>query len=166
MKTKNIFQIALVAVILSASFNSFGQVTRIDTLPEIVITAKSVVSAKVTDAFKGKFKNAINPRWYSMDKNYLVKFITKDQKNSALYDKKGDLIYHLTYGGEKHLPAQTLSLLRDQYRTLKVVSAIHVDQSQRSIWVVNMEVGKDLVLARVEDDQVEEVERQTNATVK
>lgn len=165
MKLKIIFQISIAAVILSAAINSYGQVTRIDTLPEIVITAKSVVSVKVTDAFKGRFKNAIDPRWFRMDKNYLVKFISKDQKNSALFNKKGDLIYHLTYGGEKQLPASALGSLRDQYRTCKVISAIHVDQDQRSIWVVNMEVGKDLVLARVEDNQVEEVERQTNASV-
>ncbi len=163
MKTKTFLKTGLIVVfVLSVQF-AFAQIIE---LPTVVITAKSVVNAKVTDAFKGKFQNAVNPRWYKADKNYLVKFIMDDQKNSALYDKNASLIYHLSYGAANNLPKDYLDMVNTAYPGCTVVTAIHVEQNQRSIWFVNVEFKKDYVLTKIENDELGEVSRVSNSGAK
>jgi len=142
---------------------SFAQeVAKVDTLPVIVITAKSVVSQKVSDAFKKDFKGAVNPRWYRLDENYLVKFMTREQKNHVLYHKTGSIYYHIAYGTEASLPQEVKDKIKAQYRDGKITTAIHINQDQRSIWLVNIERGKLLILVREEDGDFREVERLKN----
>ncbi|MBS1528757.1 MAG: hypothetical protein JSU01_00495 [Bacteroidetes bacterium] len=139
---------------------SFAQeVTKVDTLPMVVITAKSYVNKKVTDAFHEKFQNVVSHQWYRIDKNYLVKFISNDQKNQALYHKNGYLYYHIAYGTEKNLPAEIVEKINHEYKGGKILTAIQVNQDNRSIWLVNVEYGKLLVLVREENGEVREVER-------
>ncbi|HVW15510.1 MAG TPA: hypothetical protein VHB54_16880 [Mucilaginibacter sp.] len=139
---------------------SFAQeVTKVDTLPMVVITAKSYVNQKVTDAFHEKFKDVVSHTWYQIDKNYLVKFISNDQKNHALYDKNGYLYYHLAYGTEKHLPAEITEKIHNKYEGGNITTTIQVNQDNRSIWLVNVEYGKLLVLVREENGDIREVER-------
>jgi hypothetical protein len=75
MKTQIVFKVA-VALLLSLSVgSSFGQlITRADTLPTVYIYGNSFVNRKVQHAFTKRFKDAVNPRWYAMDQNFLVKF--------------------------------------------------------------------------------------------
>ncbi len=137
---------------------------RTDTLPTLVITRTTVVSQKIADSFNRTFKNAVNPQWYQLNKNYLVKFIMEDQRNNALFDKSGYLIYHISYGTEKNLPFDVRDQVQNQYPKGKILTAIHVDQDNRSVWIVNVESGKYLYLTRVEDGQLDEVERMRNAS--
>jgi hypothetical protein len=160
MKIKAVFKITTTIVVFLFVQNSFAQVTKVDTLNEVVIHSTSMVSKEVAKAFSKNFKNAVSPRWYKMDQNYLVKFITKDQKNHALYNKKGSLIYHISYLlGSFGLPKDVRGLINGKYPNCKVLTAIHIDQDNRSIWVVNLKAYDELVLARVEEEQVEEIER-------
>lgn len=163
MKTKTFLKAGLIAAFVLCVQVSFAQIIE---LPTVVITAKSLVSAKVTDAFKGTFQNAVNPRWYKADKNYLVKFIMEDQKNSALYKKEGTLIYHLSYGVSKDLPKDYLDMVNTEYPGCTVVTAVHVEQNKRSIWFVNVEYKKDYILTKIEDNQLGEVSRTKNASAK
>lgn len=166
MKTPLIIRLAVALWILFTVPSVFAQeVTKRDTLPPVVITSTSLVAKAVTDAFKTRFKDAVGPKWYQMNKNYLVKFIQKDQKNNALYNKKGSLIYHISYGDKNNVPDNIMNLVKLEYPTYDVKTAIHVNQSNRNVWVVNLE-GKDRVLARVEDGIVQEVERLKDASAK
>lgn len=160
MKTKSIFKITTILLVLFSFQNSFAQGINIDTLREVIIRSSTPVAPKVTDAFSRHFKDAVGSHWYIMDKNYLVKFITKDQKNRALYDKKGNLIYHISYLDDpEKLPKNIKYLVNKKFQEYKILTAIHVAQNSRSIWVVNLRDDKELVLARVEEEQVEEIER-------
>ena len=57
----------------------------LDTLPTVVITRGSAVNQRVSKAFSNDFKDAINPRWFEINKRYLVKFISADQKKIQHY---------------------------------------------------------------------------------
>ncbi|MBS1501410.1 MAG: hypothetical protein JST32_05080 [Bacteroidetes bacterium] len=162
MKTKTFIKIGILLSFMISSRTVFAQID----LPNVIIRATSAVNVKVADAFKGKFQNAVNPRWYKMDKNYLIKFMMVDQKNSALYDKEGNLIYHVSYGEAKHLPQNYLDMVNTEYPGCKVVTAIHIEQNKRSLWLVNIEYKKDYVLTKIEDDELQEVSRVANATAK
>jgi hypothetical protein len=166
MKTKFIFRIGTAMLMLLSVRSSFAQqVAKNDTLPTIYIYSTSIVNKTVHQAFKRDFYDATTPKWYAMDENYLVKFISKDQKNHALYNTKGYLIYHLTYVNAVELPKNIQGDLNSQYADGIALTAIHVDQDTRSIWVVNLKVGEYFVVARVEDDQVEEIQRFTDASI-
>ncbi|MBS1522160.1 MAG: hypothetical protein JST50_14255 [Bacteroidetes bacterium] len=140
--------------------NSFAQeVTKVDTLPMVVITAKSYVNKEVSDAFHEKFKDVVGHEWYSIDKKYMVKFISNDQKNKALYHKNGYLYYHLAYGSEKNLPAEIAEKINREYKGGKITTTIQVNQDNRSVWLVNVDYGKLMVLVREENGEVREVGR-------
>lgn len=160
MKRYFLYSLQLLLVVLMNPVRLSAQETgRMDTLPPVIIRSTSLVDQKVTDAFKKGFKEAVNPRWYKMNKLYLVKFMSAEQKNHNLYNDKGYLIYNISYGDKEYLPSNVRYQVVTEYPTHKIVTAIHVNQAGRSIWVVNLEGGRDLVLARVEDGQLNEVER-------
>lgn len=163
MKTKKMYCIAAALALLLCAGNSFAQELKADTLPTVVITAKANVTKKVDASFKQMFNVVLSPKWYQLDKNYLVKFIMNDQKNSALFDQNGELIYHIRYGSASELPQETLDLINQKYPGGKITTAIHVDQDTRSVWLVNVEHRKYFVLARAEDNELSEISRMKNS---
>ncbi|CAN5354961.1 hypothetical protein BH09BAC6_BH09BAC6_30390 [soil metagenome] len=165
MKSTSFFRIGAALLALLCARTSFAQeIARVDTLPVIVITAKSLVSKKVTEAFKSDFKDATNAKWFRINKNYLIKFLTKDQNNHALYHKNGSLYYHIAYGNGSNLPDDVRNKIKKQYSNGKIITAIQVNQDNRHVWLINMEVGKLYILVREEDGELLEVERIKNAT--
>jgi hypothetical protein len=165
MRSKSIFRIIASLVMFFPMQFTFAQNMKADTLKEVVIRSNSLVTKTVANSFTQDFKGVIGPRWCIMDKNYLVKFISKDQKNNALYNKKGSLLYHITYMRGHDLPAEIRGLVNDKYSDEMILTAIHVEQDARDIWVVNMKSGNDWILARVEDEQVDEVQRLTDPSI-
>ena len=127
------------------------------TLPTVVVSSGTTVSAEVDKAFKKTFPNAEKLRWYTLDKNYLAKFIKDDLKHQALLSKKGRLKYDITYGGESQLPEDVRQKISDSYNDYKITSVANVKESGRDIWVINLESLNNFVVARAEDDVFEEV---------
>jgi hypothetical protein len=80
-----------------------------------------------------------------------------DQKNRALFEKNGALVYHISFGFEDNLPGDVKQLVQDNYGDYYIKRAINVEQGDRNIWVINMENNKKLVIVRVEDGSLEEV---------
>jgi hypothetical protein len=149
------------ASILSVS-NSFAQGETFRELPPITIsaTASNVsVSAKINKAFEQFFTNATNLRWYEINKKFLVKFIQNDQENTALFTKNGLLVYHISYGEEKHLPSEVRGLVKRNYYDQNITRVLKVNQDKRNIWVISLEDAKDLIMVRVEDMELEETQR-------
>jgi hypothetical protein len=127
------------------------------TLPTVIVSSGTTVSAEVDKAFKKTFPNAEKLRWYTLDKNYLAKFIKDDLKHQALLSKKGRLKYDITYGGESQLPEDVRQKISDSYNDYKVTSVANVKESGRDIWVINLESLNNFVVARAEEDVFEEV---------
>lgn len=127
------------------------------TLPTVVVSSGTTVSAEVDKAFKKTFPNAEKLRWYALDKNYLAKFIKDDLKHQALLSKKGRLKYDITYGGENQLPEDVRQKINDSYNDYKITSVANVKESGRDIWVINLESLNNFVVARAEEDVFEEV---------
>jgi len=126
-------------------------------LQPVTVTSTSKVTKKVAKSFEGSFKDAVSPSWYKLNKDYFVHFIMDDQKNSALFAKSGMLIYHISYGHENNLPADIKSMVQSSYGGYNITMAIKVEEQQRKIWVINLENDQKFIIARVEDDILEEV---------
>ena len=149
-------------ITLASMHISFSQEEAVKVLPPITITASSsgaVVSAKINKVFSQFFAGASNMRWYEINKKFLVKFIMNDQVIRALFTKNGQLVYHITYGTEGFLPTDVRHLVRTKYYDQKITRVLKVDQDKKNIWVINLEDEKDLIMARVEDVELEETQR-------
>ena len=159
MKKQLISFITGLATLLSFNM-SFAQEEGIKELAPITISSSTTnVSAKVNKAFGQYFKEASHQRWYQLEKNFLVKFIQGDQENRALFTKNGQLIYHISYGNEKHLPADVRGLVKRTYYDQNITRVLKVNQDKRNIWVVSLEDANDYVMVRVEDMEMEETQR-------
>jgi hypothetical protein len=143
--------------VLLIAGNLQAQQTGVKTLPPVTVTTNANVTKKVSDAFQSTFKNAVNPTWYRLDKDYLVKFITGDMNNQALFRRNGALVYQISYGHENNLPKEVRRLVKSNYIDFNIVQAINVQEDNRNIWVINLEDNKKLIIARVEDGGLEEV---------
>ena len=142
--------------------SSFAQEQSFKELPPITISSTSSnisVNAKVNKAFSQFFQNASNLRWYEINKKFLVTFIQNDQDNRALFTKNGQLVYHISYGTEQHLPPDMRHLIKSTYYDQTITRVLKVNQDKRNIWVISLEDAKDYIMARVEDMELEETQR-------
>jgi hypothetical protein len=145
-------------LLLFFSIGVYAQDTAFKTLPSITITPATKVPNEVNKSFNASFQNAVDPAWYKMDKNYLVKFLTNDQKNHALYGTSGELIYHIHYGFEQNLPADIRDMIKSRYSDYNIAMAISVNEADRNIWVVNLESSSKYLIVRVENGVLEVVQ--------
>jgi len=130
------------------------------TLPPVTVTATHKnVPEKVWKNFRKYFASAQNPTWYMINKDFLIKFMTDDNLNRALFTKRGNLIYHISYGYEKNLPEDIRKQVKSTYYDYDISRAIKVTEADRVIWVVNLEDAKNLILVRLEEGEMEEVQK-------
>jgi hypothetical protein len=148
-------------ILIFAGGSTYAQDTiPIKTLPTVTVTATHKnIPEKVWKNFREYFGNAENPTWYMTNKNFLIKFMTDDNINRALFTKRGDLIYHISYGYEKNLPEDIRRQVKSTYYDYDITRAIKVTEADRVIWVVNLEDAKNLILVRLEEGEMEEVQK-------
>lgn len=131
----------------------------IKTLPPVTVTAtQKNVPEKVWNNFQTYFSNAENPTWYKINKDYLIKFMTNEELNRSLFNERGKLIYHISYGYERSLPEEIRKQVRSAYYDYTVTRAIKVTEANRVVWVVNLEDAGNLILVRLENGEMEEVQ--------
>lgn len=130
-----------------------------DPVPVVTTGLKTEVNEKLNKAFQQHFFDAQNIRWYESDKRFIVKFIMSEQQNMALFEKNGHLIWQITYGEEKHLPCEVRKLVKSNYFDYNIKMVFQVFQDNRTVWVINMEDEKNLVVVRVENGEIEKIEQ-------
>jgi hypothetical protein len=163
MKKRLFLPISLALFISGFYHTSYAQQDSMKMMEPIVIYAKSNVNKAVTDAFEKKFKDAMDPQWYRMNKNYLVTFITGDMKNNALFKKNGRMVYHIRFGNETNLPEEIKNQVMTGYPDYNITRAVNVKMDNRDLWVVNLEGLKKWIIVRVEEGQMDEVENYNKA---
>ncbi|MBA2499724.1 MAG: hypothetical protein H0V30_08365 [Chitinophagaceae bacterium] len=142
--------------------NVFAQDLTYQQLSPITITSTTPiesVNAKVNKAFGEYFKNVTDLKWNDLNKKYLVEFIQNDQQNRALFAKNGELIYHISYGKEKHLPSNVRTIIKREYYDYNIIRALKVNQEKRNIWVVLLEDTNNYIYVRMENMELEETQR-------
>ncbi len=151
----------LLLLIIFSHISYSQDTSTITTLPSVTVTSKTTtanVSEKVSKAFKAAFKDAEDPKWFKLNKDFLVNFIMNQQENSALFRKNGFMIYHLALGGEKSLPSDVRKIIKPNYYDYNITKVVKVSEADRNIWVVNLEDAKSFVIVRVENGELEEVQ--------
>jgi hypothetical protein len=77
----------------------------------------------------------------------------------ALFAKNGALIYVITYGKEKNLPQTVRKTIKREYYDYSITMAIEVKQDNRDIWVVRLEDTSEIITVRIEDGEMEQVQK-------
>lgn len=150
----------MVLLVLFSQIAAAQDTTHIRTLPAVTVTATTVrVPAKTWRSFASYFPGAYNSRFYKVNKDWLGKFILHNQENRALFTKKGYLVYHISYGYEENLPDDIRRQIKSEYYDYTITRAIKVEEDKRVIWVVNVENAKELILLRLEDGNMENVQQ-------
>lgn len=158
MKKRLLLHAALCLFMAGAFITVHAQEDSMKSLPPVVIYSKSNVDKAVTEAFNRQFKDAMDPQWYKMNKNFLVTFIEGDMKNNALFKANGRLIYNVKYGNETNLPEDIKKQIHDAYADYNITRAVNVLINDRNVWVVNLEGLKKWLVVRSENGELEEVE--------
>ena len=159
MKPKFVSKFLTLPVLVLAALSLQAQ-DSVKTLPPITITAtQKHIPEKVWDSFHGYFANAQDPKAYEINKDYLIRFMTDENVNHALFTKGGEFVYHISFGLEKNMPEEVRDAVKSVYYNYDITRAIRVTDGRRLVWVVNLENAKHLVLARMENGEVEEVQR-------
>jgi len=128
-------------------------------------TKKATISEKVTKSFDRFFKDAESPKWYMANKQIIVNFIMNDQRNKAVFEKNGRLIYHLVFGVEDQMPADVRKVVKSKYFDYKINSTVKVNTEGRSIWIVNISDPKEIMVLRVEDGTMDVMDKFVNSGV-
>ena len=152
---KQLFVLTL--LLLMTAVKLFSQEkNEMTTLPTVTITSETIVNKEIDKAFKKAFPNAQLLDWYEVNKMYLVKFIEKEMKHHALFTQKGSMKYVISFGTEKNLSSDLRSKIQKAYEEYDITAVSNVKEAGRNIWVINLENPKHLVLARIENDELEE----------
>ena len=159
---KTVILLSIAIQLLSVIANAQQKDTIVN-LPEITITKNANVTEEVENAFNRTFPNAVNVKWYTLQKDLLAKFMESDMKHNALFKKNGYLKYDIGFGKEENLPETIKKRVIDAYEDFKILNATNVKSAGRDIWVLNLEGKTNYVIVRIEEDELEEVKRYNKA---
>jgi len=159
MKTQIISRISGCFLSILFASSSFAQSNYIALSPLAISGKNFKVSEKIQTEFYKSFTNAENVKWYEQDKKILATFSMNEMGHRTLLNKKGGVIYHISYGSEKNLPAEVRKIVKSTYFDYKITMAVKVEEDNRTIWVVDMEDDKTLITVRVENEEMEEVRK-------
>ena len=159
MKTQIISRISgcLLSILFASS--SFAQSNYIALSPIAISGVNLKVSEKIQTGFYKSFTDAENVKWYEVDKKILATFSMNEMNHRTLLNKRGGVIYHISYGSEKNLPVEVRKIVKSTYFDYKITMAVKVEEDKRTIWVVDMEDDKTLITVKVENEEMEEVRK-------
>ncbi|WEK34032.1 MAG: hypothetical protein P0Y53_16210 [Candidatus Pseudobacter hemicellulosilyticus] len=129
-------------------------------LPPVVVNSSAVsVPEKVWKGFEKYFTDAESPAWYELNKKYMVRFLTQDNRNQALFTRKGQLVYNIYYGNKQDLPDSEWRIIMGSYYDCDITNVLKVTDGRRLVWLVNVENAKNTMMLRIEDGQLEEIQK-------
>lgn len=144
--------------------SSFAQVSEFKNLHPAIFDNNHIrVYQNILDEFHNQFAGAENIRWSKLNKNFLANFSMTDQKYAALFNPEAMIIYKISYGKEKHLPVDIRRWIKRIYVEFIITSAIKVEEAGRTIWLINVEDETKFAWIRVENDDIEEVQKYTKS---
>lgn len=104
------------------------------------------INMKVKRAFIKLFGEESEQNWSITGQNFLNRFHVNGVLTNALFSKNGQLIYTITYGTEKQLPAG-------------ITAATEIMEDKRDIWVVQLQNDSEVITVRIENREMEQVQQ-------
>ena len=168
MKKSFIFTAFAAAIFMLTTISTFSQETakdnelsfaETDALNTATPSADASVTAneKVQKSFVRHFAGASEQNWSMVGNDFHNNFYINGVLTRALFDVKGHLIYTITYGTEKDIPANVKDMVTGEYPNYAISMAINVKEGGRDIWVVKLDNNEQQLTIRVEYNETEQV---------
>ncbi|MBI1344471.1 MAG: hypothetical protein GC171_16230 [Terrimonas sp.] len=129
------------------------------TLPAITVKSSAKVLNKLNKVFEKSFPDAMDLKWYKQDKDYLAKFMIADMEHNALFKQNGYLKYDIGFGYEHNLPQDLKTRIQSVYPDCKIFRVVNLRGQDRNVWVVNLEGLKNYYLVKMEESEMEQIEK-------
>jgi hypothetical protein len=117
--------------------------------------ATDMVPTKVLSSFNKQFKSPTNLEWSSLGNFYLANFLQGNLKSRAFFLKNGNMPYLINRGEEGSLPNDYRQMVRSNFVDYKIGTVNEVRVGFQKAWLVNLENDKEIVIARVLDDELD-----------
>lgn len=157
MTTQIKFRLLVLLALLFIGGNSFSQSSNVKNLQfPVKNISQGKMYSKVLTQFETLFPNAENVNFYDLRKDIGATFKINDLRYRVLFNKKGRMVYKVTHGKEKHLPTDIRKLVKREYVEFIINDASLVEEAGRKIWVINLEDDSEYVIARFENDELNE----------
>ena len=119
------------------------------------------INKKIQKHFSRNFAGGSAQNWSMTGKNFHCNFYMNSLPACALFTEKGQLIYAITYGAEKNLPSEIRRMLKSEWEDYTITKATEVKQNNRDIWIVNLKDGYNHKTVRIEEGEIELVQKFT-----
>ena len=118
------------------------------------------VNAKAVAFLNTTFADATNVKWVTMGKNLpYVYFVTPGKTHRGAFDKKGNLMYTLSYYHEEQLPSDVLSQVKNTYYGKSIFSVTEVNKDEKTAYLIILEdktswlhikiIGEEIIVEKV-----------------
>lgn len=128
--------------------------------------AREDVTARALKSFHKFFTNYTNLQWYRYGKSYLATLNEGPMDTKALFTKNGSMLYTLSFGQEKDLPADVRKMIKGNYVDYTIGRVLKVTSDHQTVWVVNLQDREHIVIVKANDLAFEEMERYPISTLK
>ena len=143
--------------IAKLDLSSLSSKQKMEIIPEGAI---STLNEKAVTVFNTKFTNATNIVWATIGKNMpYVYFETPGKKHRAAFNKKGTLLYTISYYHEAQLPSDVLFQVKDTYFGKSIFCVTEVNVNDKTAYLIILEdktswlhikiVGEEMVVEHV-----------------
>lgn len=122
-------------------------------------SADVTINKKIEKTFMESFAGISDQSWSMAGKNFHCHFYINGIPSDALFTKNGSTVYFVMHGNEKDMPSDIRKIVKSEYFDYTIIKAIEVKQNHEDIWIVKMKENLDHVTVRVEDGEMEVVEK-------
>ena len=101
---------------------------------------EAVSKGKALTAFQSDFPQATEATWYNNanDASYVV-FNTQGKTNRAMFNKKGRMLYRISYYYKEMLPASVVKKVNDTYRDKTIFGITEINYNNDTVYVLVLE---------------------------
>lgn len=114
------------------------------------------VSMMTLLAFQKKYGNVAEVKWSIVENKYMAQFFYVNRKTRVLFSKNGQIVYTISQGTLKSLPAETRKAIRSVYYDHEITMATEVHILDKTAWFINLEDEIGIITIRVMDGEIRE----------
>lgn len=151
-----LFTVTAAAAQTEVSFASLNSSKRIGMVSE---TVAPVIALKETVliTFHSSFPTATEVTWYNMPKGCLyAAFNTPGKTVRAMFNKKGRMLYSISYYTKEMLPASVLQTVKDNYCGKSIYGITEISYNKEKVYALVLEDQTSWINIKIADNEIME----------
>lgn len=125
----------------------------------------NTISLKAIKDFKGRFVNAKDEKWYTINGGFMTYFNQDGFGNRAFYDKKGHWTASMKFCSENKLPHDIRAVVKSTYYDFTITTIEVIEIPEHRVYLVHLEDATKIKVVRVsEDGEMDTLEDFTKAS--